>query len=253
LVAEQRDVLNMGVSQRWQTKRGPGDKQRTVDWLELDVDFTWVDDSGDTSGGPDRFIWNKPFIPLVGRSGSVLPPLVDGAGVVLPPRDRRSTDMFGPRRNYIGTDLIWRISDTTALLGDANFDMQSGVFQQCNVGFSRLCWPNLSYYIGSRYLRRFDNGLGQKGSNALTLAATYVLDPRYTIVFSQQLDLDYGANIRSDLTLIRKYHRVYWGLTFSADESLDQTAVVFSVWPEGVPELAVGLRRYMGLGESVDY
>jgi hypothetical protein len=242
LVAEQRDVLNLGVSQRWQTKRGLGDKQRTVDWLELDVDFTWLNNAGDTSGGPDRFIWNKPFIPLVSRLGDVLPP-----------RDRRSTDVFGPTHNYIGTDLVWRVSDTTAVLGDAYFDMQSGVVQQGNIGFSRLCWPNLSYYIGSRYLRRFDNGLGPKSSNALTLAATYVLDPRYTVMFSQQLDLESSANIRSDMTLIRKYERMYFGLTFSADETLGQTSVVFSLWPEGVPELAVGLKRYMGLGELTDY
>ncbi|MHC4751485.1 MAG: hypothetical protein ACYTFW_16645, partial [Planctomycetota bacterium] len=86
-----------------------------------------------------------------------------------------------------------------------------------------------------------------------TVAATYVLDPRYTVVFSQQLDFDYGATVRSDITLIRRYHRLYWGLTFSADESLDQQAVVLSVWPQGVPELAIGDRRYIGLGGSAGY
>jgi len=131
-----------------------------------------------------------------------------------------------------------------------NFDMQSGVVQQFNVGFSRMCWPNLSYYIGSRYLRRIDNGFGQIGSNAFTFAATYVIDPRYTLVFSQQFDFDYGANLRSDVTLIRKYHRLCFGITFSADGSLDRNAIVFGIWPEGVPELGVGLRRYMGLGGS---
>jgi hypothetical protein len=145
------------------------------------------------------------------------------------------------------------VSDTTAVLSDAYFDMQSGIMQQLNVGFSRLCWPNLSYYIGSRYLRQYETSLGEKGSNAFTFAATYVLDPRYTVVFLQQYDFDSGANIRSDITLIRKYHRVYFGVTLSADESLDESAVVFSLWPEGVPELAVGLRRYMGLGDAAEF
>jgi FAD/FMN-containing dehydrogenase len=132
-----------------------------------------------------------------------------------------------------------------------NFDIQSSVVQQFNVGFSHMRWPNLSYYIGSRYLRRFDNGLGEEGSNAFVFAATYVLDPRYTIVFSQQFDFDYGENVRSDITLIRRYHRIYWGITFSADESLDSHAIVFSLWPEGVPGLGIGPRRYMELGPSV--
>ena len=240
--AEQRDAVNVGISQRLQTRRGTGAQERTVDWMRLDTDITWVDDSGDTSAGPDRFIWNKPFIPLFNRYSRDVPQ-----------QDRRASDIFGPRRNSFCADYIWRMSDTFAVLSDMNFDMQSSVVQQFNVGVSHLRWPNLSYYIGSRYLRRFENGLGEEGSNAFVFAVTYVLDPRYTIVFSQQFDFDYGANVRSDITLIRRYHRVYWGITYSADESLDQHAIVFSLWPEGVPDMAIGPRRYMGLGGPANY
>ena len=241
-VIEQRDTLNVGISQRLQTKRGTGDKSRTVDWMRLDMDVTWVNDSDDATAGADRFIWNKPFIPLVNGFSTVLNPLDR--------YDRRSNNIFGPRRNYFGTDYLWRLSDTTAVLSDWNFDMQSGVTQQYNVGFSHLRWPDLSYYIGSRYLRRIDNGYGEKGSNAFTFAATYVLDPRYTLVYSGQLDFDYGKTIRSDITLLRRYHRVYCGFTFSADASLDRQAIVFSVWPQGVRDLGIGPRRYMGLSDS---
>jgi len=225
-VIEQRDTLSVGISQRLQTKRGIGDKQRTVDWMRLDTDVTWVNESGDVSAGPDQFIWNKPF---------------------------SRSNIFGPRRNYIGADYIWRLSDTTAVLSDLNYDMQSGVVEQVNVGFSRLRWPDLSYYIGSRYLRRIDNNLGEKGSNMFTFAATYVLDPRYTAIYSAQYDFDYGATLRSDISLIRRYHRMYYGITYSSDASLDRQAIVFSVWLQGVPELAIGPRRYMGLGGSSGY
>jgi len=235
-VIEQRDTLSVGISQRLQTKRGTSEKKsRTVDWMRLDMDVTWVNDSDDASAGPDRFIWNKPFIPLVNGY------------------DRRSGNIFGPRRNYFGADYIWRLSDTTAVLSDLNFDMQSGVVQQLNVGFSRLRWPDLSYYIGSRYLRRIDNGLGEKGSNVFTFAATYVLDPRYTAVCFTQYDFDYGATVRSDITLLRRYHRMYWGLTYSMDSSRDKQAILFSIWPQGVPDIGIGARRYMGLGGSVGY
>lgn len=240
-VEEQRDTLDFGISQRWQTKRGPEGRRRTVDWLRLDVDFVWVNNSGDETAGPDQFIWNKPFVPLVNQMGSVLLP-----------QDRRTTGIFGPRRNYVGAEMALRLSDTTAILGDMNIDMQSGVAQQIDVGFSRLCWPNLSYYVGSRYLRRIESG-EERGSNAVTFAATYVIDPRYTGVFSQQYDFDYGAGIRSDITLIRKYHRMNLALTVSADESLDERRIVLSLWPQGVPELAIGQRRYTGLGASESY
>jgi hypothetical protein len=241
-VAEQRDILNVGISQRLQTKRGPADKQRTVDWMRLDMDVTWLDSTGDSSAGADRFIWNNPFIPLVNRFSTAVPP-----------QDRRSSDVFGPRRNYFGADYIWRVSDTTAVLSDLNYDIQSGVVQQLNVGFSRLRWPNLSYYIGSRYLKRIDNGLGEEGSNAFIFSASYVLDPRYTVVFSQQYDFDYGANIRSEITLIRRYHRLRYGITLRVDESMDRKSIVFSVWPEGLQELGFGPKRYMGQGGPIRY
>ncbi len=240
---EQRDVLDLGIYQRWQTKRGPvgPDGQRTVDWLKLNLDFVWVSDPGDASAGPDQILWNQPFIPLANPSGSVLLP-----------RDRRATGMFGPRRDYIGTDAALRLTDTTSVLADMHYDTRSGVFDQINVGFSRLCWPNLSYYVGSRYLRRVVSGR-ERGSNAVTFAATYVIDPRYTAVFSQQYDFDYGKGTRSDITLIRRYHRMNLAMTLSADESLDEQSFVVSLWPQGVPELAFGLRRYTDLGGAETY
>ncbi|MFC1604425.1 LPS assembly protein LptD [Planctomycetota bacterium] len=241
-VFEQRDTLNVGISQRLQTKRGLGDKQRNIDWMRLDMDVTWVNNSGDESAGADEFIWNRPFIPPINTFSRMIPQ-----------QDRRGTDLFGPRRNYVGADYSWLLSDTTAVLSDMNYDMQSGVVQQFNVGFSHMRWPNLQYYIGSRYLKRLDNGNGEYGSNAFTFAITYVLDPRYTVVYSQQLDFDYGTTVRSDLTLIRQYHRLYWGLTFSADESLDRQSIVFSLWPQGVPGLAIGDSKYVGLGGSAGY
>jgi hypothetical protein len=168
--------------------------------------------------------------------------------------------MYGVRRNYIGADYIWRLSDTTAVLSDMNFDMQSGVVQQFDIGFSHMRWPDLSYYVGSRYLRRItvnDPTTGvklQEGSNAFVFAITYVLDPRYTVVFSQQIDFDYGATIGSEITLLRQYHRMYWGLTYSADESLDEQTIMFSIWPQGVSDLGIGGSRYRRIGGSaVDY
>jgi len=241
-VFEQRDTLSVGISQRLQTKRGPRENPRSVDWMRLDMDVTWVDNSDDASAGPDRFIWNKPYIPPINTFSRTVPL-----------QDRRGSHIFGPRRNYFGADYSWRLSDTTAILSDMNYDMQSGVVQQYNVGFSHLRWPNLQYYIGSRYLRRLDNGYGEKGSNAFTFAATYVLDPRYSVVFSQQLDFDYGAAVRRDITLIRRYHRLYWGLTYSADESLDKRSIALSLWPQGVSGLAFGESKYIGLGGAAGY
>ncbi|GAI52969.1 unnamed protein product, partial [marine sediment metagenome] len=62
---EQRDTLNLGVSQRLLTRRGSGDSRRTVEWMRLDTDVTWVNNSGGADSGPDRFIWARPIVPLL--------------------------------------------------------------------------------------------------------------------------------------------------------------------------------------------
>jgi hypothetical protein len=244
-IVEQHNTVNLGISQRLQTKRGPKHNQRTVDWMRLDMDVTWVANSGSAKSGPDRFLWSKPFIPLINTFTS--------RGIGVPQQDRRGTVLFGPRRNYFSLDYCWRLSDTTNVLSDMYYDMQSGVVEQADVGFSHMRWPNLSYYVGSRYLKRINNGYGEEGSNAFTFAVTYVLDPRYTVVFSQQIDFDYGKTIRSDLALIRHYHRIFWGIIYSADESLDEHAITFALWPQGVSDLSIGERRYIGIGGSAGY
>ena len=237
VVAKQRDVLSLGVAQRWQTKRGRGKKQRVVDWLRIDVDFNWVRNASSMWNGPSELIWNQSFVPLSDRFSGVMPPA-----------DRRNGSFYGSSRSYVGTDFVWRLTDSTAILSDAYYDMLGGIVRQYNVGVSHMRWPDLSLYLGSRYLRDVQNGLGEKGSNAVTFAAAYKLDPRYAVVFSQQYDTDYGKSIRSDVTLLRKYHRLNYGLTFSVDESIGDTSISFGLWPEGIEELALGMGRYVGLG-----
>ncbi len=245
-VVKQHDVLNLGLSQRLQTRRGPEHNKRTVDWMRLDTSFTFVNDSESRDlAGPDRYIWNRPGTPL--RIFSA-PGIFNGD--LADPLKR--FELWGPKRNYFSTDYIWRVSDTTAVLSDLYYDMQSGVVEQLDIGFSRMRWPDLNYYVGSRYLRSIDI-YDESGSNAFVFAATYELDPRYTVVFSQQYDFDYRANVESDVTLIRRYHRIYCGLTLSADASLDRQSIVFSIWPQGIPELAIGARCYSGLTGASGY
>lgn len=236
-VAEQRDVLSVGVNQRWQTKRGRGAKQRVVDWLQVHVDCTWVNQASADLNGPSHFLWNNPSVPFANRFSRMMPPT-----------DRRTSNFFGPSRHYSSMDALWRVTDSTALLGDCYYDLDGGIVRQSNFGISHMRWPDLNIYLGSRYLRDVVNGFGQVGTNAFTFAATYQLDPRYTTVLSHQYDLDYGATLRSDVTLLRKYHRLNYGLTLSLDAAMDDTSLVFSLWPQGIGELASGIGRYIGAG-----
>ena len=236
-VVEMRDVIHLGLSQRWQTHRGSEENQRSLDWIRLDMEATWVsDDADDSIGpaetyGPSMFIYNDPSIPLLLR---------------------RDSAYYGMARDTFSTEFAWRVTDAMAVLSEVNFDMDDGEIQQLNMGVSRYVYPDISYYVGTRYLRPVivedvTDNIYEEGSNSFVGAVTYRLTPRYTMTFSQEYNFDFDKSVRSDLTLVRQYHRMFYALTLSADESLDRNAVMFSIWPQGVDELAVGSRQYTGL------
>jgi hypothetical protein len=242
-VVNQKDVFSFGVLNRWQTKRGQGEKKRILDWMRLNLEYTMVSDESEIRR-PDRPLWNNPFVPL----STILAPDIFNSDLG---SSYRTFELFGPQRSSVNADYIWRISDTTAILSDLNYDTKDQEIEQFNIGLSRLVWPNLSYYIGTRYIRSIEIE-GEKGSNALTFAATYKLSPRYTITFAHQYDFKRDGRILTQVSLIRRYHRLYYGLTYSIDESLDRRTIVLTIWPEGIGEMAMGSRTLFGVDSPKD-
>jgi hypothetical protein len=241
VVYDQHDFLRVGLSQLLQTKRGPSDDQRVVDWMQLNTELIMVDNAdavAESTGAPNRYIWNNPATPL----RSVVAPQIFNSD--LGPGLATFEDS-GPKRTHLAGDYSWRVTDTTSALADGYYDTEDGRFEQYDIGMVHMRYSDLSYYIGTRYLRHVE--VLDQGSNSVIGAITYVLDPRYTLVLAQQYDFEYGTSVTSEVTILRKYHRAICGLTFSTDESLDRQSVIFSIWSEGTKELALGSRRYMGL------
>ena len=237
---DMRDYFHTGVTQVWQTHRGREDKMYTVDWMRLDVNGTWLGDDADSAidplrmYGPSWFVYNDPSIPLLRR------------------RDYR---YYGIARDSLNADYEWRVSDTFTLLSDTNYDIESGQVQQLDLGVNRFVYPDISYYLGSRYLRPIvvdipSEGVHEQGSHSVIGALTWKMSSRYTVTFSQEYNFDFGKNVSSDLTVVRQYHRMFYAVSFSIDESLKRNAVMFSIWPQGVKELAIGSRRYAGLSSA---
>lgn len=220
---KQRDIFNIGLLQRWQTKRSGSDT--VIDWMRLGIDATFVNNDADNITGPDKYIWNRPFQPLFYR---------------------RNSDGYGITRDKINADYVWNLTDTTAFLSDINYDIEGGTVGQCDVGISHYRYPDLSYYIGSRYLRDVQVN-NEKGSHSFIYAITYKLNERYAVVFGQEYNFDYGKSVESEITFIRKYHRLNYSLTFNVDSSLGRSGAMFSIWPDGVKELGLGSRKFYGL------
>lgn len=248
---DMRDTVHLGVLQRWQTHRGSEQQQRSLDWMRLDIEGTWVTDDADDAEsiidpitqrqlyGPAAFIYNDASIPFL---------------------HRRNNSYFGLVRDTITGEYMWRVSDTLSVLSDVNLDIEDADLQQFNIGVSRFVYPDLSYYVGTRYLKPIvtaidEDGDGifedfQEGSNSFVAAVTYRLSPRYTATFSQEYNFEFGEVIQSELTIIRQYHRLFYALSFGIDESLDDSSIMLSIWPQGVRELAIGSRDHVGLTGS---
>ena len=238
-LVQQKDTYSFGLLQRWQTKRGVGEKTRILDWMRLNVEYTKVSNKDSQIRRPDKTIWNNPIVPL---STTLAPDIFNGD---LSP-SIRTFDLFGPQTDSLNADYLWRISDTTAILSSLNYDTTNNKLEQFDIGYSHLCWPNLSYYIGTRYLRSVEVN-NERGSNALTFAVTYKLSPRYTLSFSHQYDFERQGSVATQVALIRRYHRLYYGITYSVDQALDRRTIALTIWPEGVGEFSMGKRSFSGL------
>ena len=236
---EMRNLLNVGLSQRWQTRRGSQENLRTAELMRLDINSTFVADSQkDDDVLPVRYVFNNPYEPFYRRSG--------GAD-------------YSISRNTVDADYSWNLSDTFTLASYANYDLQSGDLQQFDIGFAKFCWPDLSWYVGTRYLKNIiltDAGYNtyyEKGSNTINLALSYRINPRYTLSVGQEYDFDFTETVRSEFVLIRKYRRLLYSIGYSIDESMDSSTFTVSIWPQGVKEFAIGSRTYVGLTGSSTY
>ena len=61
-----------------------------------------------------------------------------------------------------------------------------------------------------------------------------------------------GGELCLDFTIafIRKFPRWFGALAFELDEAEDDFGVSFTLWPEGLPQAALGSRRFTGLANT---
>ncbi len=201
----------LGVRQTWQTKRGVGDKQRSVDLLTMNVE---IGAFGEAQSGE----------------------LSNGYANMFRPEDSRS-------RNYAAMDLIWRLSDTTSLLYDLNFDLNDGSADRHDVSLAIERNPRLSYVIGYRHAGDIDLDLVGGGWN-------YKLNEKHITSVRAWYDLDRGELGEIAVIYIRKLPRWYFAINVEFDEVFDDVKVGVSLWPEGIPEWTLGSRRFTGLTTS---
>lgn len=205
------DGVTMGVRQRWQTKRGAGENRRIVDFLTHDLELGVFNDAeGDE--------------------------ITNGYTSFSRPEDSIS-------RNYVNSSTIWRINDRTALLSETNYDLNDAKIDILNVSVAVERTPRLSYLVGYRFI-------DESESNLLGFDMNYRLTEKHTLAVRELFDLDHGKTLDFTIAFIRKFPRLYGALSFELDQAEDDFGVSLSIWPEGLPQSALGSRRFTGLANT---
>jgi hypothetical protein len=100
--------------------------------------------------------------------------------------------------------------------------------------------PRFSYLIGYRFIDETE-------SNLLGLDINYRMTEKHTLAVRELFDLEEGETLDFTIGLIRKFPRWFGALSFEVDEAEDDFGISLSMWPEGLPQAALGSRRFTGL------
>ncbi len=198
--------VNVGLYQRLQTKRGPADDRRVVDWMRLNLVAGF-------------FSSHEQPVPTDGHS------YFDQPEYSLP-------------RNHLRGEYQWNISDATALLADVNYDINRGRIAQASSGLAISRNPRLKYYLGWRYVEPLDSSVG-------TIGVKYQINEKYSLSAFQQYDFDFrgGDNLRTSVGITRRFPRWLASFTFIWDARHDELSFLLTLTPEGIPEVRLGTGR----------
>lgn len=252
----------IALRQRWQTKRGPEGEQRTVDWIVVDVSATFFDNADAERLGRGFFY---PHFITESFAEASSHPLTLPTG---PARGYFSTTRpeLSIPRDHIRTDVAVRASDTTSVLGDANYDPTDQELDTAAIGVAVDHWPRFGYYMGARYINLaatqsqmrvpfFDSNQRELESLVLSGSIAYKINKKYAVGLGNQYDLQRRHQLGSSAMIIRRFPRWFGAVSFDFDTGQDFSIVTVSIWPEGIPEITLGSRanssylRSMGLEE----
>lgn len=204
-------AIDIALRQRWQTQRGGPGRWRSVDLFTLDLDA--------------EFYANKPnsalFSPPLNSRGTIVNP-VDFRGVFFSSLPETSIP-----RNSLNADASWRLSDTTVVLADGQYNLDFNKLATAAIGVLFIREAQQSLYVGNRYIADLN-------SNITSVEFTYQISPKYTLEFGQSFDFGLGRNVASSISVVRSFDRFMLVIAFHHQQIGNQTGVDFALIPIGM-------------------
>ena len=209
------------LRQTLQTKRGRKGHRQIVDWITFNVaaDVFWNHHlSGPFNPNNPQYA-GSPFStsdfgnPLIGYYDWSRPELSQIA-------------------NSINANFSWRIGANVEFMADESWNIDLQMLEQLDSGVEVNQSPNLSYFLGNRYIRAVD-------SDQWTAAISYKLTHKYTIAAAETYDFALNHNVMTEFTLVREIPRFYVGITLAYNADTATTAAMVSLWPAGFPQAGI--------------
>jgi hypothetical protein len=199
-------AVQFAVGQRWQTKRGGPGRWRSVDFLTLNARATVYANAPDDPVILDEN--GNPFAPTAFR------------GVFFGSLPEASI-----ARDSLSGDLLWRVTDTTSVLGDTSYNLETGTLATAALGVAAQRGERMSYYVGTRYV-------GEVNHTLLNAAATYEITAKYSVALAQSFDLAERSSQSTSATLVRRFDRFFAALTIYFDQLEDEGGFSFTILPD---------------------
>jgi hypothetical protein len=200
----------LALHQQWETKRGGADRWRSVDFFDWNIE--------------GNFYTHKPNDALMNPANF--------RGLFF-----NSLPEASLPRNSIDSDATWRVSDTTAILGDIEYNLDKSTLATASIGIAVQRSDRVAYFIGQRYIQPLS-------SNILTTALSYELTNKYTFAVRQSYDFGVQREVTSDFSIIRHFDRFFVSLTLRYDEIGGNSGFQFNIFPEGLGKISEGTAAF---------
>ena len=213
------------IRQRWQTKRGAPGLYRSVDFLTLNVGIVGFANTPSEPQNPDRAYLRGGSLGAVASGvdeSDVGPSSAKGfRGVFF-----QSTPEASIPRSSIQGDVAWRVSDTTILMGDANWNIGEQQLATTGAGLLVGRGDRVSYFTGLRYI-------GEIESTIASFNMTYQITAKYTVNFGTAVDLARDSRGFNG-SIVRRFDRFFIGVGGYYDQTDNESGVSISFFPEGL-------------------
>jgi lipopolysaccharide assembly outer membrane protein LptD (OstA) len=193
-------AVQVALRQRWQTERGAPGRRRSVDFFAFNVEA--------------NFFANEPDDSPAGH----LAPL-NFRGLYFPSLPEASIP-----RESINADAAWRISDTTVLLADAQYNLDESDWATASAGLVVRRDERLTYLLSQRYINDLN-------SNIASILALYEISRKYSMLFQQSYDFGQSHNVTSAVEIRRRFDTFFMSFTVSYNAIDNQSGFSFNIYP----------------------